>query len=138
MSYNLFLDDCRLPVHCKDYMIPRIGMKSYIYKDNKNWIVANKYSEFVRIINEKGIPNMVSFDHDLADEHYAPENRWKDYNVWAKEIEFKEKTGLDCAKFLVDVCIETKQLFPEFYIHSMNPIGGENINNYIKNYIKSC
>jgi hypothetical protein len=41
--------------------------------------------------------------------------------------EFKEKTGMDCAKWLVDYCMDNKKELPDFVVHSMNPAGAENI-----------
>jgi len=36
-------------------------------------------------------------------------------------------------QFLVKYCIDKKLKFPEYYIHTMNPIGRENIKSYIEN-----
>ena len=47
---------------------------------------------------------------------------------------FKEKTGYDCAKWLCDYCVENKLPLPEYFIHSMNPVGRENI----LSTLKSC
>ena len=48
----------------------------------------------------------------------------------------REKTGMDCAKWLVDFCMDTKQDLPDYIIHSMNPAGGKNIFMYLDNYRK--
>ena len=48
----------------------------------------------------------------------------------------KEKTGLDCAKWLTEHCMDTKQKLPDFEIHSMNPAGGENIKSLLLNFKK--
>jgi len=117
---KLFLDDIRNP---KD-----------IYKDNNNWdwIIVRTYEEFVNYIKENGIPDFISFDHDLADEHYIEyfkseeEKREFDYN------KIKEKTGYDCAKWLIENGYEIKK----YAVHSFNPVGKENILNYLKNQIK--
>jgi hypothetical protein len=47
---------------------------------------------------------------------------------------FKEKTGYDCAKWLCNYCIDNGIPLPEYYVHSMNPVGRENI----KFYLDSC
>ena len=49
-----------------------------------------------------------------------------------------EKTGYDCAKFLVDESLRLDVKLPEVYVHSANPIGSANIMGYINNYLKNC
>ena len=67
------------------------------------------------------MPDVISFDHDLGDEHYTN-------NSNINYSEFKEKTGYDCAKWLIDYCIDNDLDFPKvIYIHSMNPYGSLNI-----------
>lgn len=39
----------------------------------------------------------------------------------------QEKTGAHCAQYLFDYCTERKADLPEWYIHSMNPVGVEKI-----------
>ena len=94
------------------------------------WEVVRNYDQFVDIITEHGVPKYVTFDHDLADAHYeamwnAVHNKPHDYGT--------EKTGYDCAKWLVDYCDVNKIKFPEYQVHSMNPIGSHNIRTYIEN-----
>lgn len=110
---KLFLDDYRIPLNAYSYTKNQI----YLF----NWDVVTNYDEFVNYITNKGIPEVISFDHDLADEHYTPEENIE-YN------KFKEKTGYDCAKWLADYCINNNLVFPEYVlIHSMNPYGSLNI-----------
>jgi hypothetical protein len=66
MSYNLFLDDYRMPKDAFAYM----HLKIYL---DVEWIVVRNYQAFISLIEGKGIPDMISFDHDLADEHYDKE-----------------------------------------------------------------
>ncbi len=63
MSYNLFLDDFRMPADVVLYM-PKCA-----YYTDREWVIVRSYDEFVKTIEEMGIPQAVSFDHDLADEH---------------------------------------------------------------------
>ena len=72
------------------------------------------FDEFVKFIAEKGLPNFISFDHDLGE----------------------EKTGYDCSKFLVDYCLDHNLKLPEFHVHSQNPVGKENIEKLLKNFNK--
>ena len=76
--YNLFLDDIRDPknmipgmeVLYKDGMlIHRNNPDNFYYKHD--WVVVRSYNEFVDYITKNGLPKLVSFDHDLAPEHYA-------------------------------------------------------------------
>lgn len=130
MSYNLFLDDIRHPYDCISYM-PSPGIYS-----KYRWKTVRNYDEFVSFVTENGLPDVISFDHDLADEAYSSKMHEgiEEYNkLYAT---FKEKTGYDCAKWLADYCMDNKIRLPEFHVHSMNPAGGENIKKYLENFRK--
>lgn len=134
MKKLLFLDDIRIPLDCSKYMI---GPNTEIYKlDINEWNVVRSYQEFVDYIEKEGVPDFISFDHDLSDEHYSTkmyENN-DSYNELYKD--FKEKTGYDCAKWLLNYCSLNSLPIPEFNIHSMNPVGRENIKNIFESYKK--
>jgi hypothetical protein len=121
MSYNPFLDDYRMPKDAFKYMhLP-------IYMDEK-WHIVRNYFAFINIIQSKGLPNIISFDHDLADIHYKKQNF--DYND-----ETYEKTGYHCAKWLIDYCMDNKLDVPtNIMVHSMNPYGTMNIMSLFKTY----
>jgi len=129
MSYNLFLDDERHPKDVKWVDLPPV-----------EWRVVRTYKDFVRLITKDGLPKKISFDHDLAQEHYGEYIRVAtEKSEEAKQIRYdtlREKTGYDCAKWLVDYCIEWDKDLPEYYIHTMNPVGGINIKHVLKNYEK--
>ena len=129
-NYNLFLDDFRHPYDCVPYMPNR-----EIYGGWK-WVIVRSYDEFVDYIEKHGLPGSISFDHDLADEHYD-NSMYSGVDAYNKMYEeFKEKTGLDCAKWLVDYCMNNDLDLPEYFVHSMNPAGGKNISSYLDNYKK--
>ena len=133
-NYNLFLDDIRNPSDTG--YTGKIGF--YI---STNWVIVRNYDQFCKEIAsrfeaDESFPDLISFDHDLADEHYAPGHRWKDYHKWAEEMNFKEKTGMDCAKWLVDFCIDKNVKLPNYLIHSMNPSGADNIFGLLENFRK--
>jgi hypothetical protein len=119
---NIFIDDFRIP------------LDAFVYTKNvsylkEEWIIVRSYNEFVKYINEHQLPDLVSFDHDLCDDHYNPDIQPDTY---------KEKTGYECAKFLVEYHMNNpSQIFPKFMIHTQNTRGGENIFYYIKSYLKS-
>lgn len=128
MSYKLFLDDERIPQRVTWTKLP-LGP----------WTIVRNYDIFVKHITNFGLPSFVTFDHDLADEHYPcfePSGGINNMNKISYD-KYKEKTGYDCAKWLCDYCAEHNLDFPAYTVHSMNPIGRENISNYIENYKRS-
>lgn len=128
MSYNLFLDDFRMPEDA--FEITHIPV--YILIDD--WIIARSYDEFVKTIQEKGIPEIISFDHDLADIHYDQQEHVDNdyYDI------VSEKTGYHCAKWFIDYCIDNNKKLPAtILIHSMNPAGSLNIKSLFESYLKS-
>ncbi len=126
---KLFLDDVRVPKDCLGYMHLRIGAENPIYLEE--WVIARNYDEFVQIVKDN-FPNIshVSFDHDLADEHYDLDamSDIEKYNELYSN--FKEKTGVDCAEFLKKYYKDNNTPLPEkMYVHSMNTVGMYNIIN---------
>ena len=123
MNYKLFLDDFRDPRDAFFYK----GFPIY----NDEWIVVRNYNEFVKTVEELGIPEAVSFDHDLADVHYNKSSF--DYND-----ETQEKTGYHCAKWLIYYCIDNKKELPAIIlVHSLNLAGSQNIWSLFNSYWKS-
>lgn len=130
---KLFLDDVR-QVRDACYYMP--NPKDYWDGD---WDIVRNFGEFVKYITENGLPDLISFDHDLADFHY--EYKPEDYdNMTEDEMNMKfgsmEKTGLDCAKWLVEYCLDNGLNIPDYFVHSANPLGKENIINYLENVKK--
>jgi hypothetical protein len=118
---KLFLDDVRNPGDCVSYMRPN---EQYYALD---WDIVRNYNHFVNYITENGVPDEISFDHDLADEHYDP-SMYESVESYGKRYgSFKEKTGYDCVKWLADYCVENIIPMPKCYVHSMNPVGRDNI-----------
>lgn len=112
-SYKLFLDDERQP-----NQVTWVN----IHIDNRPWVVVKSYEEFVAHIEANGLPDFVSFDHDLAFGHYHG-----DFTG--------EKTGLDAAKWMTQYCETHKLKFPWFAVHSMSSVGRVNIMRHINEYI---
>lgn len=113
MSYRLFLDDVREPKSVTWVEIP-----------TGPWTIVRNYQDFVRTIENRGIPDFISFDHDLAYEHYQNQLGGK----------FTEKTGLDCAKWLIEYCATFGHRIPDFAVHSMNPVGKERISALLESF----
>lgn len=63
--------------------------------------------EFINYINENGLPEFISFDHDLG--AGLPK-------------------GLDCARWLISYCEKNNLKIPQFFVHSANPNGQREIN----------
>lgn len=111
---KLFLDDLRNP------------------PDN-TWQVVRSYDAFVGYIETYGVPDLISFDHDLAFEHYSFNSNFS----LTKEIpyhSYKEKTGLDCVKYLIEKNLSIKS----YKVHSANPVGAENIRSLCKQWKEFC
>jgi len=126
----LWLDDYRDPFDEK------AGWLRYSPVTPAKVIWVKSYKEFVKWINKHGLPDAIAFDHDLADEHYAPQDKWLEYDKWANKQEFKEKTGHDCAKWLIEYCIDNEKELPMFSSHSANPVGRENILKLLTSFLK--
>ena len=56
-----------------------------------------------------------------------------------RQARFKKretKSGYDCAKWLVDYCLDNGITIPNFGVHSANPVGAENIRGLLVNAMK--
>lgn len=113
---KLFLDDNRVPYDVfKNTIDP-------IYENNNEWSIVKNYGEFVNTILESGLPEIISFDHDLSQNHYLPENQSNiDYN------NLKDRTGYDAALWLIGYCRMNNINLPIVKVHSSNPEGKKNI-----------
>ena len=128
---KIFLDDYRFPMDCIPYMHSRIDLSNplndRIY--HQQWRVVKNYPEFVRCIKKhKGNITHVSFDHDLADEHYIQDDQESeiDYNSELFQFDLK-KTGYHAAIFLKELYEKKNIDLPIIFVHSMNPVGTQNI-----------
>jgi len=131
---GLFLDDIRFPKDAAKYA-KGMGINPDIYTSGEiTWHIVRNFHEFAHWIKTNGIPKIVSFDHDLADEHYTPEQYWHDFDA-SKDYQDKkgytEPTGYECALFLAKECKERGRMLPVWTVHSMNPVGAARIRNYL-------
>ncbi len=131
---KLFLDDIRIP---KDAIGLVPSNLNQLYWEN-DWVVVRDFHQFCNYLQKFGVPDFISFDHDLADDHYndffSDENWSKDDSgIILKYDEYKEKTGYECAKWLVDFCLEKGHKLPDYQVHSANPVGKKNIESYLLN-----
>lgn len=129
---KIFLDDVRMPSDCAKYMHTRIGKLNPIYLEGE-WYIVKNYTQFVQAILKFQIHiTHISYDHDLADDHYDV-SMYHGADQYAQHLaKSKEKTGHDCAKFVKEYYTEFNLSLPIMFVHSMNPVGTENIINVFK------
>lgn len=82
------------------------------------WIICRTKDDFVRTVFEYGFPDYISFDHDLGD---------------------NQPTGFDIAKWIVEYDLDYNVIGSDFafYVHSQNPIGKINIEEYLNQYLRT-
>lgn len=127
MKYSLFLDDERQLFDVKWVQLPW----------HHKWLIARNYGEFVDLVMDLGLPEFVSFDHDLADFHYKIGSLENESGQRANLINMNfnygsEKTGFDAMKWLVGYCSVHEKKFPPYAIHSLNGVAAERMETYIK------
>lgn len=85
-----------------------------------DWIVVKNYAQFIELFDTITLDDvkLISLDHDLGET-------------------INEKTGYDIAKWLVELSIFTKKDLPVIQCHSANPVGANNIVNFINSYLRS-
>ena len=96
---NLFIDDERFP--------PDNGQP---------WHVVRSTAEAVKYVSENGVPDLISFDHDLGG----------------------EDTAIKFIHWLIDRDLENPGLIGKnfkFVIHSQNPVGARNIEKLLSGYL---
>jgi hypothetical protein len=120
---KLFLDDVR--------SAEMVFMNTIdpIYENNNEWEIVRSFNEFVSYIEENGLPEFISFDHDLDFEHYKLENQ-QDIDYEKMEI----KTGFHAAQWLINYCAENKLKLPNYKVHSMNLAGKRNIERILEKF----
>lgn len=114
MRYKLYLDDLRYPDLHED------------------WRIARNYHDAVWMVKNYGMPYFISFDHDLADVHYIiGETAGAAHSP-------REFTGYDFAKWFCQWVMDNDVDLSgfDYWVHSANPVGAENIRRYMANFIK--
>ena len=113
---NVFLDDIRFP-NMSHNINKGLGVN---YSHSKRWIIIRDYFEFIKFCKENFDDiELISFDHDLACYRHG-----------------KEFTGKDATDFLIKYCLDTGKKFPNWYVHSDNTAGKNNIIGAIVSYMK--
>ncbi len=101
---RMYLDDLRVPIEEFDFIV-------------------RSYDEAITIIKTDGVPNFISFDHDLG----------------VDDDEKLLKSGYDLAKWLVESDLDNEYKIPDnftYKVHSQNPVGKQNIISLLDSYLK--
>lgn len=112
----LWLDDLRNPIKQipgEDYT----WLEKYAPVNDVNnfqviWVKT--YNEFCKHIKANGLPAVICFDNDLG----------------------QQKEGYDCAKWLVEYCMNYNKQLPKYNVHSYNTVARENIFKLLDNFRK--
>jgi len=121
--YALYLDDCRNPT---------------VTIDGLPWVIARTYEEFKHELDTRGMPDFVSLDHDLFEEHMQMYFYMRKNGLTAIDYStFEEKTGVDCCKALV-YAIDANEDYPRLPInlHTHNKYGLKVMYDYLRTELK--
>lgn len=101
-------------------MIKKVYIDDDRFPKSDGWVIVRDFDEFKNWILLNGIPDEISFDHDLGQN--------KDGTI--------KKNGVDCARWLCNYCMDISVPLPHWNIHSANTVGRENIESVLKTYQK--
>jgi len=94
MYRQLFIDDLRQP-------------------PSADWVVVRSFAQALAYFDRHGIPERISFDHDLGEQDGC-----------------LLPTGMDIAKAIVEGVLDGRYVLPRGFrydVHSANPVGRANI-----------
>jgi len=126
--YNLFLDDDpgRIPHKLSWIQLPLV-----------EWVIVRNYNDFVATILRDGVPEIISFDHDLGETAYQEFHRMNNSDKTINYENIDEKTGFHAAQWLANYCVDKKIPIPQYYTHTMNPVGAINIRSILESARKA-
>jgi hypothetical protein len=104
-KWHLFLDDMRIP--------PEDNMPSKTVRPF--WTLAQSTAEAIELVKAKGMPDLMSLDHDLGGED--------------KSLHF--------LRWLSDEFWDGKETIPAYFVHSANPVGARNIMSFMDSWKRS-
>lgn len=104
---RIFIDDERFPTANHD----------------NSWVILRSFNQVMEYLDQLKkdtdiLPDYISFDHDLGED---------------------QPSGYDIAKKLVELDMDGIMLFPDNFawtVHSMNPVGKENIDLFLRSYME--
>lgn len=113
----LFLDDERKDPTIVHNQFRGLGIG--VGKAN-NWVIVRNYNQFIDLVkNNFDNIELISFDHDIS----------------SYDINGRELTGKDAAEFLTNFCMDNQKKLPNWFVHSDNNKGNENIRQWLINYM---
>jgi len=138
MKTLLWLDDIRDP-HISDWLMRYAPQFAY-GEGQVVWV--KDYDSFCKWIKENGLPDQISFDHDLGLDKFQSLREEglskRKFKKLRQDGEFK--SGKDAANWLVDYCMDNKVGLPKWGVHSANPTGADNIRGLLisfENFLKN-
>jgi hypothetical protein len=122
-EFNLFLDDERNFEDNMNYLVNHHNGFGKLYQSEK-WIIVRSSCEFMELIQSRGLPTRISFDHDLGCDSLTGL--------------ILLPSGMDCCKWLVEYCLDNDiELTSECRYHTSNPAGKKNMEGLINNFKKN-
>jgi hypothetical protein len=119
-NYFLFVDDVRNPADVLNYLNYE---NSDIYR-KEGWITVRSHDDFMKHVEEKGIPNFVSYDHNMDDGSYTPleissHDSISDLDLFKNIENSKEKIGIHCLASLSEYAKKNSLEMPRVQCHSI-------------------
>lgn len=99
-------------------MTYRLFIDDERFPTTDDWVIVRSSQEAIAMIIEYGMPYFISFDHDLGG----------------------EDTAIRLIRWIIDSFLDgTLEIHPDFdfYVHSQNPIGAENIHGLMKGFLNT-
>lgn len=115
MSFNMFIDDMRLP-HDDECVESGINL-------NVDWVIIRDTRDAISTVKATGrMPDRLALDHDLGE---LPDGTVDTVPVFLKWLanEFYFEVG---------------GKIPEYTIHSANPVGAANMRSFMESWKKAC
>lgn len=86
-------------------------------KPNEEWHHMKNSSDAIKFIKLNGMPDIISFDHDLGD----------------------DDTSMKIINFIINSYLDNKLQINDnftYFVHSANPVGSQNIRSKLDNFLK--
>lgn len=133
MNKLLWLDDMRCPSE-NDWAEWIIKYGPVNQPCEVIWVKS--YQQFTEWIKKNGLPDGICFDHDLGEDVAKEKVKRGMSKRKARQEKKLSKSGMDCAKWTIEYCMDNKLSLPPYSIQSANPAGRENIDGILKSFIK--
>jgi hypothetical protein len=134
METLLWLDDIRNP---REEIWWNWIIEAELNPDDYDIVWVKSHAEFTQWISTNGLPAVICFDHDLGEDVAKGRVSKGMSKRQARILKRESLSGFDCAKWLIEFCLDNELNVPEFKIQSANPVGAENIKGLIENFRKN-